>query len=184
MRSWKSPPTHRQYAWSALLLPFLEQQPLHDQIDFALAFDAPENAVAAEQRVSVYECPTAPGRDLTRGQTDYGGLLGERLVNNDPDTGVFLYERPIRFCEITDGLTSTMAVAEDVGGPDSEWINGRNVFVQAHGINDQSAWIGDNEIRSLHGDGAMVLYADGHTQFLTDSVDLPRSWRIDHTQAG
>jgi prepilin-type N-terminal cleavage/methylation domain-containing protein/prepilin-type processing-associated H-X9-DG protein len=170
-RSWRSPPSYRQYAWSALLLPFLEQQPLYDEIDFALPFDASENAEAAAARVTTYECPTAPYRELKRGQTDYGGLFGERLVNNDPETGVFLYERPVPFKAISDGLSSTLAVAEDVGGPDSEWINGRNVFVQAGPINDVNAWIGDNEIRSLHGSGAMVLYVDGHTQFLTESID-------------
>lgn len=171
-RSWLSPPTHRQFAWSALLLPMIEQQSLHDRIDFGIPFDAPENAAAARVRIPTYECPTAEERPMQRGRTDYGGLFGERLVNNDPATGVFLYEQPISFRQITDGLSWTLAVAEDVGGPDSEWINGRNVFVQAHGINDAAAWKGDNEIRSLHGGGAMVLFCDGHVQFLTESIDL------------
>ena len=154
-----------------MLLPFLEQQNLHAQIDFDLPFDAAENSQPAARRVSMYECPTAPSRQLERGQSDYGGLFGERLIDNVPDTGVFLYEEAIRFKDILDGLTFTISVAEDVGGPDSEWINGRNVFVQAHGINDSQAWIGDNEIRSLHGSGAMVLYVDGRSQFLTESID-------------
>ena len=109
--------------------------------------------------------------NLNDGQTDYGGLFGERLVDSNPATGLFLYEVAIPFKDINDGLSYTLAVAEDVGGPDSEWINGRNVFVQAHGINDSEAWAGDNEIRSLHGGGAMLLYSDGHTQFLTENVD-------------
>ncbi len=170
-RGWNSPPTHRQYAWSAMLLPFIEQQSLHEQIDFNIPFDSPQNAEAAATRISIYECPTAPSRELERGQTDYGGLFGERLVDSNPATGLFLYEVAIPFKDIKDGLSYTLAVAEDVGGPDSEWINGRNVFVQAHGINDSEAWAGDNEIRSLHGGGAMLLYSDGHTQFLTENVD-------------
>jgi len=171
-RSWRSPPTHRQLAWSALLLPMIDQQPLHDKIDFALPFDAPENATAARQSVPTYECPTALDRPQQRGRTDYGGLFGEQLVSRDQATGVFLHDQPIRFKDITDGLTFTLAVAEDTGGPDSEWINGRNIFVQAHGINDSSAWIGDNEIRSQHAGGAMVLYCDGRVQFLTEHVEL------------
>ncbi|MGB7327778.1 MAG: DUF1559 domain-containing protein [Rubripirellula sp.] len=170
-RSFQSPPTFRQYAWSAMLLPFIEQQSLHDQIDFSVPFDAPKNAVAAATRISGFECPTALDRALVRGQSDYGGLYGEKLLDRNPSTGLFLYEHAIRFRDITDGLSMTMAVAEDVGGPDSEWINGRNVFVQSHGINDSSAWIGDNEIRSLHGSGAMVLYIDGHVQFVNEAID-------------
>lgn len=170
-RSFSSPPTHRQMAWSAMLLPFLEQQNVHDQIDFGLAFDAPENAAAAAQRISAYECPTAPEKIQTRGRTDYGGLYGERINDRIPEDGLFLYETAISFRGIRDGLTQTLAVAEDVGGPDSEWINGRNVFVQAYGINDPEAWIGDNEIRSLHPSGAIVLFADGRTQFMAETID-------------
>lgn len=170
-RGFNSPPTHRQLAWSALLLPFLEQTALFEQIDFTLPYDADENAEPASTRLSVYECPTAPIVSVLRGKTDYGGIYGERLVSKDPATGVFLYETPVPFKQVFDGLTQTLAVAEDVGGPDSEWINGRNVFVQAHGINDWEAWEGDNEIRSLHTSGAMVLFLDGHCQFLTEGIE-------------
>jgi prepilin-type N-terminal cleavage/methylation domain-containing protein/prepilin-type processing-associated H-X9-DG protein len=170
-RGWSSPPTRRQFAWSALILPQLEQGNLHSQIDFGLPFDAPENAAAAAKRVSVYECPTALERDLERGRTDYGGLYGQRITDRDPSDGLFLYERSIAFRQISDGLTNTLAIGEDVGGPNSEWINGRNVFVQAHGINDPAAWIGDNEIRSKHAGGAMVLFADGRTTLLSESLD-------------
>ncbi len=170
-RTWRSPPTHRQFAWSALLLPFLEQQPLHASIDFSLPFDSNRNATAARTRLSVYECPTAENRNLVRAQTDYGGLFGELMSDREQDDGVFLYERSIRFSEITDGLSNTLAVAEDVGGPDSEWINGRNVFVQSGGINDPNAWNGDNEIRSRHGPGAMVLFVDGRTLWMAQSID-------------
>ncbi len=171
-RSYGSPKVRRQFAWSALLLPFLEQQNLHAQIDFNVPFDAPKNAPAAATRLSVYECPTADNRQLIRGQSDYGGLFGEMMVDRTQDDGMFLYERSIAFRDVTDGLSNTMAVSEDVGGPDSEWINGRNVFVQSGGINDPKAWIGDNEIRSRHGPGAMVLFVDGRSVFIAETIDL------------
>ncbi len=98
-------------------------------------------------------------------------MHGDRIYDRDPDDGLFIHERSIRFRDITDGLTNTLAAAEDVGGPDSEWINGRNVFVQAWGINDPQAWVGDNEIRSLHPGGAMTLFIDGRTEFLPNSLD-------------
>jgi prepilin-type processing-associated H-X9-DG protein len=176
-RSWSSPPTHRQFAWSALLLPFLEQQPLHREIDFSRPFDAPANAAAAAVPIATYLCPsTARSSRLSpagRAQTDYGGLYGERLLNRRSDDGLFLYERSIAFREVRDGLSQTLAVAEDVGGPDREWINGRNVFVQSGGVNDPNAWIGDNEIRSDHASGAMALFGDGHIRFLSNSTEEP-----------
>lgn len=170
-RSFHGPATRRQFAWSALLLPFIEQQPLHDRIDFSQAFDAPTNAPSAKQRIEVYECPSAAKRNLTRAQIDYGGLYGEILVDREQNDGVFLYDQSISWNDITDGLTNTLINGEDVGGPDSEWINGKNVFVQGFAINDPLAPSFDNEIRSSHGAGAMVLFADGRTIFLSQTID-------------
>lgn len=170
-RGYNAPPSHRQFAWSAFILPFLEQTNVYNQIDFNVPFDAPVNAPAAAKRLSVYECPTAPERHLTRGQTDYGGLFGERIVDRRPDDGVFLYDQRIAFRDVRDGTSNTLAIAEDVGGPDSEWINGRNVFVQSGGINDPNAWSGDNEIRSKHTGGAMLIFVDSHVEFVSENID-------------
>lgn len=170
-RGFGAPAHFRQFAWSAFLLPFLEQQNLHRNIDFNVPFDDPANADAASTRLPVYECPTAKERRLVRAQTDYGGLFGERMVDRKVDDGVFLYDKRIAFRDVRDGLSNTLSVSEDVGGPDSEWINGRNVFVQSGGINDPQAWIGDNEIRSQHTGGAMVLFTDSHVDFLSEHID-------------
>ena len=177
-RGWQSPPNYRQYAWSATLLPYIEQQSLHDQIDWSIPFDAPQNGAAANATVSTYLCPSDTQGSLLKGSTTYGGLFGERILNNYSEDGLFLYERATRFKEILDGLSNTLAVAEDSGGPDRQWINGRNVFVVAHGINDTSAWTGDNEVRSKHPGGAMGLFIDGRAAFLTDSTEknLLGSW--------
>ena len=171
-RGFNAPPTFRQFAWSAQLLPFLEHSNLFERIDWDLPYDAASNRPAAEARVTVYECPSAD-RPTSLGRTDYGGLYGERILDSAPDDGVFLYDQAVSFRDIRDGLSNTLAVGEDVGGPDAEWINGRNVFVVAHGVNDPGAWIGDNEIRSRHPGGATVLFADGHTRFLSETIAPP-----------
>ena len=170
-RGFRTPRTFRQLAWSSFLLPFVEQQALHSQIDFGKPFDHAINAKPAAQRLSVYECPTAQNRTLIRGQTDYGGLFGEIILDREQDDGVFLYDRTIALRDILDGTSNTIAVSEDIGGPDSEWINGRNVFVQSGGINDPTVWIGDNEIRSKHPGGAMVLFADARVVLQSNSTD-------------
>lgn len=170
-RNWNAPPTRRQFAWSALLLPFLEQQNVHSQIDWSVPYDAPANQPAAKTMIETYICPSETSDSIVPGHITYGGIFGERILNSAPDDGLFLYERSIRFSEITDGLSNTLAVSEDVGGPDKEWINGRNVFVVAYGINDPTAWVGDNEIRSRHPAGAMALFADARTNFLPDTTE-------------
>ncbi|QDV87875.1 hypothetical protein TBK1r_69070 [Stieleria magnilauensis] len=170
-RFWGQPSTRKNLAWSAFLLPQMGEQALYEAVDFNYAFDHPRNADAASVVVESYLCPTEIPQGNRRAEISYGGLFGERLVDRRPDDGVFLYEQRIRYRDCLDGLSNTMATGEDMVGPDSEWINGGNVFVQAHPINDDRAWVGDNEIRSLHPAGAMVLFLDGSVHLLNESLD-------------
>ncbi len=163
---------NRQYAWSATILPYLDQSVLYESIRFDKPFDDALNAKAASTVLSVYMCPSVEHKPQTRGPSDYGGLYGQRLTTKKfTDNGVFIYDRSFRTNDVVDGLSNTMAVAEDCAGPDSEWINGRNVFEQSGGINDPNVWNGDNEIRSNHTGGAMTLFLDGTPRFLSNSID-------------
>ena len=163
----------KQFAWSAMILPYLEQTELYESINFHVAYDDPQNAAPGSTRLSVYLCPSAtapaPGG---LGKTDYAGLYGQRLTTfGDTSNGVFIYDRAIRFEFIRDGLSQTICVAEDTRGPDCEWINGRNTFEQSGAINDAAAAPFDNEIRSDHSGGAMALFTDGHVSLLGNSLD-------------
>ncbi len=175
-RPWRGDPRLKNLAWSSLILPCMEETNVHRLVDFDYAFDHPRNAVAARTRIATYLCPSAPDKQPQsgRGRTDYAGLYGQRItVSRNTDNGVFIYNRPIRLREISDGITHTLAVAEDTGGPDGEWINGSNIFEQSGRINDPLAWVGDNEIRSPHTSGAMLLFACGRVQFVSESMELP-----------
>lgn len=163
----------KQFAWSALILPYLEQTELYESINFNVAYDAPANSLPGSTQLSVYRCPSAtlpaPGG---LGKTDYAGLYGQRLTTfTNTNNGVFIYNRALRFEEIRDGLSQTACVAEDTLGPECEWINGRNTFEQSGSINDSTASLIDNEIRSEHSGGAMVLFTDGHVSFLLNGLD-------------
>ena len=50
---WPPAPPHREFAWSAFLLRYLEQQAIDEQIDFELPYNAPANAAAAGSEVPV-----------------------------------------------------------------------------------------------------------------------------------
>ena len=170
-RSVAGPPSRRQLAWSVFLLPYLEQQALYEALDLRQPYDAAVNAAAAKTRVASFECPSHPGHQTAPGRTDYGGLFGEIILDRRQDDGVFLHEQAIRYSQITDGLSHTLGIGEDLFGPDNGWINGRNVFVQARGVNDPTAWVGDNEIRGAHSKGALVLFCDGAARWLGQATD-------------
>ncbi len=173
VRTWKN--RHGvQIAWSALLLPYLEQAPLHEKIDFSRGFDSSENAEAAAVILDVYICPSVPqGRKRVdgRGPTQYGGIYGERITGpNDPPKGVMLYFESISIAAITDGTSQTLAVSEDSEFHDGQWINGRNVFDQAFPINAAPRF--ENDIRSEHPGGAHGLFCDGSVRFLSEEMKL------------
>jgi prepilin-type N-terminal cleavage/methylation domain-containing protein len=167
-------PHGRQLAWSAYILPYLEQTQLYQRIDFNKAFDRPENAAAAAQIVAGYLCPSVRRASLLvegRGACDYGGIYGERITSpNEPPKGTMLYDRPIATRDITDGTAHTLLVSEDSGFKDGQWINGLNVFDQAFAINRAPPF--ENDIRSKHPRGANGLLADASVRFLNDEMEL------------
>jgi prepilin-type processing-associated H-X9-DG protein len=180
-------PNGRQLAWSAAILQELEQPALERQLDFSSAYDSSVNSAAAPTIISTYLCPStsrrAPGREgaivsdptgtaAYRGAaTDYGGIYGAAGLSPAPN-GVFLYERPVKLSEITDGTSHTLALAEDTGRgwtQDGEWINGENIYDVSNLINTQQ----HNEIWSDHPGGAMALWCDGSASLLEASMDMP-----------
>lgn len=164
----------RQLAWSAFLLPFIEEQSVYDSLNLETAFDSPENAAGAATMLSIYICPSSRrGARIVdgRGPCDYGGIYGERIVSpNRPPKGTMLYDIAISMEHIKDGISNTLIVAEDSEFDDGQWINGRNVFDQAFAINAAPSF--ENDIRSEHPGGAYGVRADGSVHFMDESMDL------------
>ena len=146
-----------QLAWSALILPFLEQGALHDAMDGAGAFDRPwEDFQAmtttgspplAKTVVDGYICPSDTGEGLNEnlgdfGKSNYMGLYTAHYHPSDPvatnggsDRLATFYDNSGRkFRDFTDGLSNTIIVAErrtrtGSSGPcGSLWVGYHNDF--------------------------------------------------------
>ncbi|TWU42089.1 DUF1559 domain-containing protein [Novipirellula artificiosorum] len=167
-------PRGKEFAWSAFVLPQIEQTSVWEGIDFGVPYDDPKNVDIAASVIDTYICPSTPRSNYLlkgRGVTDYGGIYGERIVSrNDPPSGVMIHDRAIGFRDILDGSSTTIAVSEDAAFPDGQWINGKNLFDQAFQINHAPKF--ENDMRSFHPQGVNGLFADGSARFLTDSMDL------------
>lgn len=167
-------PGGKQLAWSAFLLPFLEQSAAFVHVDFDYAFDHSVNQEAAAIPIETYLCPSTPRftpLNRGRGATDYGGIYGERIVStNYPPRGVMIHDKAIRIRDITDGTARTLTISEDANFPDGQWINARNLFDQAFSINRAPKF--ENDIRSFHPQGANGLFADGSVGFLNENIEL------------
>ena len=110
------------------LLPYLELESLHDQIDFTLStYDCPERYAA----VSQYVCPSwhddVVYRDMANHHMNgavatYQGTAGTPRVNEDavpspnngdiPKNGLFGWNLFRRFRDVRDGLSNTLAMGE------------------------------------------------------------------------
>jgi type II secretory pathway pseudopilin PulG len=133
--------TMRLFGWQVLMLPYIEQQPLHDQFDFDTYVQI-STAVNSEPMwtwIDVYLCPSNPtlvGVNWTGGTNPFSGNsnedstpthysgIGDSIsefangVSGWPKcdgNGLFYMDSETRFRDIVDGTSNTLAVCENVG---------------------------------------------------------------------
>lgn len=172
------------HAWSTMILPYMEQSVVFNQINLRTPWNTlGNNAQASLSDLSVYRCPSAL-QDFP-GKQDYGGIFGTTLLDLPLGTGpgdvlgcgamittTKSQPSPISFSSFTDGLSNTLCVGESVDrNPESSgrWACGYNCFSQGESLavhNEQ----GDME--SHHPMGVPALYSDGHVTLLSLSMDI------------
>jgi hypothetical protein len=155
-------PTH---SWRRLILPYLDSHPLGVvwPIDLDEAWDSPKNLAAAKRFVPpCYFCPAgnqAPGSGIT----NYVMIVGEATAAPS--------DRTVSPQDITAGTARTIIVAE-IADSDILWSEPRDLLFDqmSFRINDDSK----PSISSRHVYGAFVVFVDGHTEFLDNSLDPGR----------
>jgi prepilin-type N-terminal cleavage/methylation domain-containing protein/prepilin-type processing-associated H-X9-DG protein len=115
------------WGWGAFLLPYLEQRPLYDQIDFKLPVEGAGSASIRTTVLSVYTCPSDPeagvvmmagdlnpqvGQAATNSYAACYGALGQVDLMPDQGNGLFLRNSRFRIQDVTDGLSNTLALGE------------------------------------------------------------------------
>jgi prepilin-type N-terminal cleavage/methylation domain-containing protein/prepilin-type processing-associated H-X9-DG protein len=114
------------------ILPYIDQAPLSTKFDYSRYYnETPGNQAVAKTVIPGYLCPSASLRNGNVDTQGYAGIdYGATLHTNiDPNTGLpnsaqylsagALDWKCSRIAEITDGLSNTMAIAEDVGRNDT-----------------------------------------------------------------
>jgi prepilin-type N-terminal cleavage/methylation domain-containing protein/prepilin-type processing-associated H-X9-DG protein len=145
----------RPTGWALFVLPYLEQDALASQYNFAVPFYDPANQAVIRTRLKFTQCPSAPTRSATQdpysatipisqsqfisweaSPSDYTPLraVGSVLVNSGycsnstPPadlTAALVPDQRRSLSDISDGASSTILVAEVAGRPQL-WHAGRN----------------------------------------------------------
>ena len=110
----------RHFTWMCLILPFMEQTPLHDQIDFAIpGYNQIINDTALQSiQLPAFVCPSEAQTTSTHnwGLTSYAGASGwdahRRMYGDLGRAGPFCFMDSASFASCTDGTSNTIFVGE------------------------------------------------------------------------
>jgi prepilin-type N-terminal cleavage/methylation domain-containing protein/prepilin-type processing-associated H-X9-DG protein len=133
------------YSAYAHLLPYLEANTLFAQIDFNANPEDAVNAVAMNQTIPYFLCPSDQHNKLQGNNAVHNYPLSTgttypvspRNANGTPVTGIFFENSRVRLADITDGSSQTVCVSETVlaeGGPTTwDGVSPTNGFVLTRG---------------------------------------------------
>jgi prepilin-type N-terminal cleavage/methylation domain-containing protein/prepilin-type processing-associated H-X9-DG protein len=120
----------------AHMLPYLEQRPIYDSINFSLnALDA-SNVTAQLSKIGSFLCPSDGNAGTGGNLNSYYGSVGTTSVSySGASTGLFAYSRVYGIRDLTDGTTYTIAFSEQLVG-DPQNVPGRrsNGVMSAAGV--------------------------------------------------
>ena len=116
----------RNFTWIALLLPFMEQGPLYDQIDFRIpawnqqvpAGTGGSTIALNEVQLEAFTCPSESDEECNKpfGISSYAGSAGwdahRRMKNDLPRAGAFAVMDSSKLSKVKDGTSNTIFVGE------------------------------------------------------------------------
>jgi len=109
------------------LLPFLEEQALHDRYDFSTDWKSAGNLIVGAVPIATLLCPSNQSQVLDNGgiagaPTDYAMCKGDQayLCTTSTSRGLFDVNSAVTMGRVVDGLSKTIAFGEAVSDP--TWI--------------------------------------------------------------
>jgi prepilin-type processing-associated H-X9-DG protein len=164
----------KRLSWQADILPYIDQAPLYNTIDFKKAWDDEANADVVRNQIPVYLNPSlAVAGNGKFGLTHFVGLAGigkdgPLLPVNDRKAGFFGYDRVTRIQDVRDGTSNAMGVCDaskDLGG----WAAGGKSTIRPLTVKPYIN--GPDGLGGIHRGGMNVLMLDGSVRFVSESIN-------------
>ncbi len=184
-----------EWGLGTFLLPFIEQVPLHDQLNPDAGVNLPSATAEPVLGTALppYTCPSCPGAEANSFYNDYGKM------NYPPSEAVFSHPhgahqlKPIKMASIIDGLSNTIMFGERAFNEDNPiyrgavWTGrngGSNAALIARGSwppNTPYPTSGSDPCMrhawsSFHPGGINISLCDGSVRFISENIDSLTSY--------
>ena len=159
-------PNIHLHSFASLLLPYLEQGTVSEEINYNVSALAPANRTMASQILPFYRCPSYAGKDFSddplyvttvgydkfaiRNYVTLGARTVMGLSGAVPAEGVMFPGSKIGFRDVLDGTASTIAFAETREQRSSVWIDGTSAAVAARWTDLTSPTFAGNTVSINH----------------------------------
>ncbi len=157
-------PGEAMHSWTTDMLPYLDQGPLHESIQYAQPWNDPANRLPFATVIPSLINPSNPTAPI--------GVGGYAVTHYAANSQVMSDQNHLRLRDITDGTTSTI-LAGDVKDGVKPWGDPSNHRDPAQGLNSGPATFGSYHTGIVH-----FLMADGSVRAIRVDIDLETLKRL------